>query len=651
LKLTIWLSSNFFLFIVDLLSKVIYLSLLTMVRIFNLFFFLLPLLISAQISEGGFPYSYNASFNDKGFRIRELDAPNLNVVTEEDRAVASMPGPYRIGVAIQVDIDLLVDGTWSTNMAGRHFLRLGIKAENARGLILYYRYFSIPKGGKLFVYSKDKEQLIGAFTSINNPSGGYFATELIKGDEVVIEYDAPAYSTADPVIVIYQVHYVYKETEQFLKGESGPCEVNINCSEGQNWQNEKRSVAKIVLKAGAGTYLCTGTLVNNTRQDSIPYFLTARHCGTNASLSDYSQWVFHFNYESINCENPVEDPFSNTISGSTLLAQALSGTDAGSDFKLLELSQKLPENYNPYFSGWNRNGQASPSGVCIHHPKGDIKKISTYTAALVSTAYGQAAVDPDGKYWKVVWAETENGHGVTEGGSSGSPIFNPSGQMLGTLTGGPANCSNLTAPDYYGKFSFHWSSNGSLSNAQLKPYLDPDNSGVQSLGGFGYGNILFANFIADTTVVSMGGRVSFADGSSGDPEQWNWTFNGGEPSSYSGQDPSGITYYDYGSYDVILSVRDGESGNTLVRKDYIRVSPNIYPNPAHDYVVIDFGRRQLEFIEVQVYNVMGQLVREYTSIETTTGIYKIPLADVNSGTYILRIRTNIMEDKLRLVVY
>ena len=622
-----------------------------MTRLFNLFFFLLPLLISAQISEGGFPNSFTAGSGNKEFRIIELQAPDLDAAIEEDAAMAGMPGPYRIGLAMRADIDLLRDGRWSTYKNGRLSLRLGIKAENARGLILYYRYFSIPEGGRFFVYSKDKEQLIGAFTSMNNPSGGYFATELIKGDEVVIEYNPPAYSTADPVIDIYQVHYVYRETDRFLKGKSGSCEVNVNCPEGQNWQNEKRSVAKIVLKAGAGTYLCTGALVNNTRQDSIPYLLTARHCGTNASLSDYSQWVFHFNYESIACDDPPEDPPSKTISGSTLLAQAPNGTNAGSDFKLLELSQKLPENYNPYFSGWNRNGQASPSGVGIHHPTGDIKKISTYTAALVSTAYGVSSVDPDGMYWKVVWAETESGHGVTEGGSSGSPIFDNTGQMVGTLTGGSASCNNLTAPDYYGKFSFHWSSNGSPGGAQLRPYLDPDNSGVQSLNGFGYGNVLSANFMADTTVVSMGGRVTFADWSSGDPEQWNWTFYGGEPSSYSGQDPPGVTYNDYGSYNVILSVRDGECGDTLVRKEYIRVSPNIYPNPAYDHVVIDFGRRQLEFIEVQVYDIMGRLVLEHTSIEATTGIIRISLADVNSGTYILRIRTNIMEDKLRLVIY
>ncbi len=622
-----------------------------MTRIFNLFFFLLPLLISAQISEGGFPDSFTAGSGNKEFRIIELQAPNLNAVIEEDRALAAMPGPYRIGFAMQADIDLQDDGTWSTYKDGRRFLRLGIKAENALGLILYYRYFSIPEGGKYFVYSKNREQLIGAFTSMNNPSGGYFATELIKGDEVVIEYDAPAYSNAVPLIEIYQVHYVYRETDPFLKGASGPCEVNVNCPEGQNWQNEKRSVAKIVLKAGSGTYLCTGSLINNTRLDSIPYFITARHCGSNASLSDYSQWVFHFNYESVTCDDPLENPPSNTIIGSSLLAQAPEGTIYGSDFKLLELSQKLPENYNPYFSGWNRNGLASPSGVGIHHPKGDIKKISTYTATLVSTAYGQTAVDPNGKYWKLIWAETENGHGVTEGGSSGSPIFDPSGRMVGTLTGGAASCNDPTAPDYYGKFSYHWSSNGSPGGAQLKPYLDPDNSGVQDLDGFGYGNVLSANFSADTTIISMGGKVTFTDWSSGDPEQWNWTFHGGNPSSYSGQNPSGVTYYDYGSYSVVLNVRDGEYKDTLVRMAYIRVSPNIYPNPAHDHVVIDFGRRQLEFIEVQIFDVMGRLVREYNSIEIISGIYKIPLADVNSGTYILRIRTNVMEDKLWLVIY
>ncbi|MCK4569022.1 MAG: trypsin-like serine protease [Bacteroidales bacterium] len=622
-----------------------------MSRIIVIICLLLTIDLAAQISEGGIPYSYAISSASVSHQFVQPDPPNLASVFEQDNSFIDEPVPYRIGIGIPVDISLSRDGSWSEARRGKRYLSLGIKVKDAKGIILYYRSFNIPEGGKLFIYSRDRSQLIGAFTSKNNPSGGYFATELIYGDELVIEYDAPKHNPANPIVDIYQVQYIYRNVERLLKGDSGPCEVNVNCPEGAAWQNEKRSVAKIVLKAGFGTYLCTGALVNNTREDSIPYFLTARHCGTSASLSDYSQWVFHFNYEALSCEDPLTNPQSNTITGSSLLAQAPYGTTSGSDFKLLQLSHTVPENYNPYLSGWSRNGLPSASGVGIHHPKGDIKKISTYTSSLVSTQYGQSSQDPNGMYWKVIWAETANGHGVTEGGSSGSPIFNNTGKIVGTLTGGSASCTELTAPDYYGKFSSHWTSNGSLADAQLKPYLDPNNTGLQSLDGFGYGSLLTANFKADTSIVSIGGQVSFTDQSIGNPEYWYWTFFGGDPSLLSYQHPGSITYRDYGVYDVKLIIGTTDRADTLLRKSYIRVTPNLYPNPANEYVIMDFGRRQLEFIEVEVFDLTGQLVKEYSSSPVVNGIFKIPLGDISAGTYILHIKTNIMEDNLPLIIY
>ncbi len=622
-----------------------------MKQLFAIIFLLLSVTLYAQLSEGGIPMGFVSDRGSMDVKTIQLAVPNLDVELKEDLSATGETPPYRIAVGIPVDISLSRDGAWSNPGSKGRFLSLGIKAEKASGIILYYSHFSIPEGGRLFIYSADKSQLIGAFTSRNNPSGGYFATELIIGDELLLEYDAPGLNTEEPRIEIYQVHYVYRDLDFMEKGPSGACEVNVNCPEGESWQNEKRSVGKIVIKAGLGTYLCTGALINNVRQDSTPYFLTARHCGSSASLSDYSQWVFHFNYEALGCEDPDENPPPNTITGSTLLAEAPSGTTAGSDFKLLELNHNIPENYNPYFSGWNRDGVASPSGTGIHHPKGDIKKISTFTNPLLSVQYGTSSQDPNGYYWKVVWSETASGHGVTEGGSSGSPIFDNTGRIVGTLTGGAASCQDLLGPDYYGKFSYHWSSNGSPGGAQLRPYLDPDNTGAQSLNGFGYGNRLIANFDADTTVVSIGGQVSFTDRSGGEPESWAWAFSGGDPSLQNVQNPYRIVYNDYGLWNVSLIVADGLLSDTLLRKGYVRVTPNLYPNPANEKITLDFGRRQVEYIEVEVFDMQGRIARKYTNSAASSGIWTISVGDLKSGTYVLRITTNIMVDHLPLVIY
>lgn len=607
---------------------------------------LLAFPILAQVSEGGSPLSYSSN-STHNLPYVVLDTPEI----PDDQGLRSgSPEPYQIAEGISADIDLARDGKWFYAPDGRRYLALGVSSGGAKALIFYYKKFRLPEGGRLFIYAADHTQLIGAFTSENNASGGYFATEAVRSDKLVLEYD-PGNTSILPEVVIYQVHYVYRELDLMQKGPSGPCEVNINCMEGDSWQNEKRSVAKIVLKSGSGTYLCTGSLINNVRQDSTPYFLTARHCGNTASLSDYSQWVFHFNYEALNCEDPIEDPPSNTIVGSSLVAESPYGTSVGSDFKLLLLSQDIPESYSPYFSGWSRENYASPSGVCIHHPRGDIKKVSTYISPLISSQYGSGGTNPDGMYWRVVWAETENGHGVTEGGSSGSPIFDNTGKIVGTLTGGGASCEALTEPDFYGKFSYHWDQNGSPGDAQLKPYLDPDHTGANSLGGFGYGSRLIANFDADTTTISIGGRISFNDKSDGDPESWQWAFSGGNPSGSTQQDPGTITYNNYGHWDVRLVVSSGISNDTILRKEYIRVTPNLYPNPTNSKVTVDFGSRQVEYIDMEAYDIYGRMVGKYENSGTTTGVWTISVSNLRAGNYMLRIKTNVQEDVMPLIVY
>ncbi len=126
----------------------------------------------------------------------------------------------------------------------------------------------------------------------------------------------------------------------------------------------------------------------------------------------------------------------------------------GSDFLLLELNSAVPEAYNPYYNGWNRGTPSGSSGVGIHHPGGDIKKISTYTTGLSScTPNVSGEIMATNAAWCLGWASTTNGTGVTEGGSSGSPLFDSNGRIVGTLSGGSSTCANPTAGDAYGKFA------------------------------------------------------------------------------------------------------------------------------------------------------------------------------------------------------
>jgi hypothetical protein len=239
---------------------------------------------------------------------------------------------------------------------------------------------------------------------------------------------------------------------------------------------------RILIRNGFSVYWCTGSLVNNTSLDKKPYILTANHCGKGATAENLGQWQFFFNYESAGCPSPITEPARQLLVGAKKVAASdLSNGRIGSDFYLTLLNQGIPSDFQSYFLGWSALNEPSSAGVSIHHPQGDIKKISTYTTPLVSTSWENTP----NTHWRVIWAKTANGHGVTEGGSSGSPIFNSDGLMLGTLTGGQASCdsANLTQPDYYGKFFYHWDQNGTADTLQLKPFLDPGNTGTTMLSG------------------------------------------------------------------------------------------------------------------------------------------------------------------------
>ncbi len=529
--------------------------------------------VQAQTSIGGIPPSFKQNLSLKNVDFLNLETPDLKQVYKEDDEIWEKQGLFRFAVGVPVDVNLDNSGTWTDLPNGGRIWRLHLKSFGSLATGVYYDDFYLPLGARLFVYDPSHKHVLGAYTYRNNQEGGLFANEVIPGDEVILELYLPEKLTAKPRLSIDEISYAYKNAgfvEERGVRASDTCEVNVNCSpEGDDWQDEKRGVAKILVKIGDDYYLCSGSLVNNTNQDCTPYFLTADHCGADATADDFSQWIFYFNYESSTCSG-TDGPDDNTVTGCVKKAEAANNIDTTSDMLFLELNETPPTSYNVYMNGWDRTNTKSSSGVGIHHPAGDIKKISTYTTTL--DYYGKT-------HWEVYWDATTNGHGVTEGGSSGSPLFNNSGLIVGTLTGGWSACSDGgagagTGPDkkdVYGKMYFHWDQNGPDSTEQLKPWLDPSNSGVTTLSGMYCNDVPpEADFKADRTTVAVGDTVNFTDLSSNAPTSWSWSFSGGAPSSSTVQNPS-VHYDTIGDYDVSLIATNDYGSDTVVKTTYIHV--------------------------------------------------------------------------------
>src|SRR5690606_16189236 len=75
--------------------------------------------------------------------------------------------------------------------------------------------------------------------------------------------------------------------------------------------------------------------------------------------------------------------------------------------------------------------------------------------------------------------------GTTEPGSSGSPLFDQDGRVIGQLHGGYAACGNDSA-DWYGRFSISWNG-GSTPDSSLRSWLDPLNTGNLEIDGLDAG--------------------------------------------------------------------------------------------------------------------------------------------------------------------
>ncbi len=564
----------------------------------------------SQPSEGGTPNSfiYKSQISNV-IDARQLPSIDVNAAILED---ANRPGPAWAGRSIPVGLNMLNSGTWTDMPDGSRIWRLKLSSSGAKAIAVCYDNFYIPEGGKLYLYNESHTQVIGAYTSKNNPASKLFSTELIQGEAVYLEYDAPRiiktktdpnapirgnvdgthirpdnspFANDAPVISISEIAYVYVDVPLLQKydptkdtgwGTSLSCEVNVNCSEGTNWQKEKRGVAEIWLKSGGSWGWCSGTLVNTTNNSGIPYFLTADHChsegGITATAAEMLLWQFYFKYESSTCTTQASEPSYSTITSCTL--KACSPIDGGSDFCLLLLGTTPPQSYNPYYNGWDRTNTAATSGVGIHHPKGDVKKISTFTSTLSTSTWadGDGNVGAANAHWGGSFISTTNGWGQTEGGSSGSPLFNSSHLQVGTLSGGTtANCTSGSSFDY-GKFYYHWDKTSGGTSTQLVSWLDPNSIGSTTVLGYDpYAG--YPDFYGTPTSLYVGSSVNFTD-LTNNATSWAWEFEGGTPATSTVQNPTGIVYNTQGTFKVKLTTYTALSGTQSQEKvGYITVLP------------------------------------------------------------------------------
>lgn len=445
--------------------------------------------------------------------VVEVGPIDLPAVQAEDQVNEQNGMPTRIAVPFAVAITPDNSGLWEALSDGGRLWRLRIAGDGARHINLGFTHYDMPVGGELVIYSADQGEVIRAFTSQDVQDHGQLWTPIVRSDEVVIEVRLPAGASSDDLTLeLGQIAYGYRgfgADPVVLAGpRSGSCNVDVVCPEGIPWANEIPSVGVYTL---SGFWTCTGVMVNNTAQNQVPYFLTADHCGV--SSGNAASIVIYWNFENSTCRTPGSGASGGAGNGS--LSQFSNGATfradySPSDFTLVQVNTAPPAAWGITFSGWSRASSNPASVVGIHHPNTDEKRISFENDPVTTTDYFGTSSPGDGTHIRIADWDL----GTTEGGSSGSPIYNAQHQIVGQLHGGLAACGN-NQPDWYGRFSVSWTGGGTNSS-RLSNWLDPIASGATTLNTLvpGGGSAVCGNGIQEVGETCDDGNTMSGDGCS-----------------------------------------------------------------------------------------------------------------------------------------
>ena len=396
----------------------------------------------------------------------------LGPLSAAERVPAAMkPGLTRAGVHRMGGRELLARGQWSELPDGRAVFQAALRSPGAKGLRL--EVLGLPRGtGRLWLYPGDEAnpvQPVGPYEG-----GEDFWTALVEGESLVLEFEAPA---GAPRMLPFQVGRISHLFASLVPAKGGTgeaklgplspgretalgCNLDVTCY--PEWDERARGVGRYLFETDGGGAFCSGSLINTRNSSGIPYFLTADHCVSTPAEARSVQ-VFWF-YQSSICNGPPRNlrDVPTTLGATYLTSGAL---EAG-DYSLLRLTGTVPNGLT--LAGWTSTDPEVGAEVTgIHHPTGDYKRISFGNKAEPILARGR----PEPMYHTITWRG-----GVTEGGSSGSPIFNRDGQIVGMLSGGPkppagkTECDLQPAYDWYGRFS--------VAYPALQSYLEERTTGT-----------------------------------------------------------------------------------------------------------------------------------------------------------------------------
>lgn len=428
----------------------------------------------------------------------DIPRPEAPSLSKQQTATGLPVRPVlRTGAAVPLQLEVRASD-WRPGDDGEAVWRLTLASADASYIGLKLEQPQLPEGTRLGLIGDNGKQR-GPYSRDDLNSQGALWIPFVPGAQADLVLHAPAASTSAVQLGAAELHYGLRPLDGAARtkaqGDAGDCHNDVACPAGAGWDQSIRSTVRVLI---GSQLICTGVLLNNTSGDGDPLLVTADHCGIRADGDSEGfpaeSVVALFNFQRRECGSNENVARDDEIRGETLLYR-----DRESDTALIRLSEAPPADFGAVYAGWDASGSGAGSGSGVHHPSGDLKKISLFDEALQRqrvTITDGALVAPrnqEVESWEVTWSD-----GVTEPGSSGSGIWNPQQRLLGVLSGGTSACGSDglllgigaspedPGPDFYGRLAVAFNNGGELGTP-LRAFLDPNGSGAQRANARGAG--------------------------------------------------------------------------------------------------------------------------------------------------------------------
>jgi len=338
--------------------------------------------------------------------------------------------------------------------------QIKIQSKGAKEIKIVFRKFILSQNAIVSFYTDSlRYQYQGAYFVHKQDSS--YVSDFIHGDYCTIVIEIPIDEFDKNQILISQVKHFTESFDDVVRENDYSCMIDVNCPKGNDWCDQKRSVAIYYFTQNGMDYLCTGALVNNYKNNFAQYFLTARHC-TNEDI-DWANTEFYFNYQNSFCNGNDRYTYDYyRVQGSQLIGYC---DVSWSDNALLLIMESIPIQANVYYAGVDiTNRSAGDKVTCIHHSFGAPKMIAF--AHIKNFA---------GPKWEIYFDD-----GITKSGGSGGPVFlNSNKRVIATISGGFQNldCTSNLKQKWVGKVKACMPYSGNMQSALF------GNSGLDSYAG------------------------------------------------------------------------------------------------------------------------------------------------------------------------